>query len=84
MTRKIKKVPKRAHSSRKYRYFESSKTHLPAIKMPNTVPTRAPVHGLDVMIQPLPLHLPRYPIRPPIVAPINAPRMYLIIFLISL
>jgi hypothetical protein len=59
-------------------------THILAIKIPKTVPTRAPVHGLEVMIQTLPLHLPRYPISPPSIAPIAAPRIYLIMALPSL
>ena len=71
-------------SSSKDGYFETSKTHLPAIKIPNTAPISAPIHGLDVMIQRLPLHLPKYPIKTPIIAPITAPIIYLIMALTSL
>jgi len=52
------------------------KPYLVTIRIPNTAPTRAPIHGLDVMAQTLPLHLPKYPITPPIMAPANAPRIY--------
>ena len=44
-----------------------------AMNNPNNAPKTAPDQGLAVIPQVLPVHLPRYPMAPPIIAPTMIP-----------